>query len=84
LFIHNPLHFVCDLIAFNSALLVLFLFAWKFRNDIRWKGCDIYSILTAPLMIAFLSAFEFANHVAVQQGQWKNLQLPLALFGPQG
>jgi hypothetical protein len=38
LFIHDPLHLICDLIAFNSALTALLLFAWRFKHDGRWKG----------------------------------------------
>src|SRR4029077_14781028 len=36
IFIHEPLHLISDLIAFNSALIVLFLFAWRFSSDPRW------------------------------------------------
>lgn len=73
IFIYNPLHLVCDLVAFNSALLVLFLFAWRFRNDIRWKGWGAYSIITALLMIAFLTAFGFANHEGGPAGAMEKL-----------
>src|SRR6185437_14024771 len=73
LFIHDPLHLVCDLIAFNSALLVLFLFAWRFRNDIRWKGWGIYSIVTALLMMALLTTFGIANHVGGPAGALEKL-----------
>lgn len=73
LFIHDPLHLVCDLIAFNSALIVLFLFAWRFRNDIRWKGWGIYSIVTALLMMALLTAFGIANHVGGPAGAMEKL-----------
>jgi hypothetical protein len=59
---------ICDLIAFNSALLVLFLFAWRFWNDRRWKGWAAYSIITALLMMAFLTAFGFANHAGGPAG----------------
>jgi hypothetical protein len=62
LFVHDPLHLICDLIAFNSALLVLFLFAWRFRNDIRWKGWFAYSVFTAIMMMACLTMFGVANH----------------------
>lgn len=73
LFIHDPLHLVCDLIAFNSSLLVLFLFAWRFRNDIRWKGWGIYSLVTALLMMGFLTAFGFANHMGGPAGAMEKL-----------
>jgi len=62
IFIHEPLHLICDLIAFNATLLVLFLFAWRFWPDPRWKHWASYSIATALLMIAFLTAFGLANH----------------------
>jgi Protein of unknown function (DUF998) len=73
LFIHDPLHFLCDLIAFNSGLVVLFLFAWRFRSDIRWKGWDIYSIATALLMMGFLTAFGIANHAGGPAGAMEKL-----------
>ena len=40
LFIHDGPHLACDLVAFNSSLCVLFLFAWRFRRDPRWRGLD--------------------------------------------
>ena len=73
IFIHEPLHLVCDLIAFNSALLVLFWFAWRFSVDPRWKGWMAYSILTALLMIAFLTAFGVANHLGGPAGVFEKL-----------
>jgi len=62
IFIYPPLHLVCDLIAFLSTLIVLFVFAWFFRQDVRWKGWSTYSILTALVMMALLTAFGYANH----------------------
>ncbi len=73
IFIHAPLHLVCDLIAFNSALLVLFLFAWRFSADSRWKGWTAYSILTALVMMAFLTAFGLANHFGGPVGAFEKL-----------
>jgi hypothetical protein len=73
IFIHAPLHFVCDLIAFNSAMLVLFVFAWRFSGDNRWKGWTAYSILTALLMMAFLTAFGVANHLGGPAGAFEKL-----------
>jgi hypothetical protein len=72
-FIHNPLHLVCDLIAFNSALLVLFTFAWRFRCQVRWKGWSAYSLFTAILMMAFLAAFGAANHLGGPAGLLEKL-----------
>lgn len=73
IFIHNPLHLVCDLIAFNSSLLVLFLFAWRFRGDTRWKGWASYSILTGILMMGFLTAFGIALHFGGPAGLFEKL-----------
>lgn len=73
IFIHEPLHLVCDLVAFNSALMVLFLFAWRFSGDSRWKGWTAYSILTALLMMAFLTAFGVANHLGGPAGAFEKL-----------
>jgi len=73
IFIHEPLHMVCDLIAFNSALLVLFLFARRFSGDSQWKGWTTYSILTALLMMAFLTAFGVANHLGGPAGAFEKL-----------
>ncbi len=73
IFIHEPLHLVCDLIAFNSALLVLFLFAWRFSGDSRWKGWTAYSILTALLMMSFFTAFGVANHLGGAAGAFEKL-----------
>jgi hypothetical protein len=73
IFIHEPLHLVCDLIAFNSALLVLFLFAWRFSGDTRWKGWTAYSILTALLMMVFLTAFGVVNHLGGPAGAFEKL-----------
>ncbi|MGA3132563.1 MAG: DUF998 domain-containing protein [Terracidiphilus sp.] len=61
IFVLNPLHLVCDLVAFNSALLVLLLFAWRFRAEPNWRGWTEYSIVTALTMMALLAAFGFAN-----------------------
>ncbi len=73
IFIHEPLHLICDLIAFNAALLVLFLFAWRFSGDSRWKGWTVYSILTALLMMTFLAAFGIANHLGGPAGAFEKL-----------
>ena len=73
IFVHEPLHLVCDLIAFNSALLVLFLFAWRFSGGSQWKGWTTYSILTALLMMAFLTAFGVANHFGGPAGAFEKL-----------
>ena len=91
IYIHEPLHTACDLVAFNSSLLVLFLFAWRFRRDPRWKGWASYSVGTAILMMAFLTAFGFALHQGGPAGLFEKLAtltrtlwsvaLVLALYG---
>ncbi len=73
IFIHNPLHLVCDLIAFNSALIVLFLFAWRFKAEPRWKGWSAYSIATALVMMGLLTAFGLANHFGGLPGLMEKL-----------
>lgn len=72
-FIHEPLHLVCDLIAFNSALLVLFTFAWRFWGDRQWKGWSAYSLIAAILMMALLAAFGAANHLGGPAGLLEKL-----------
>jgi hypothetical protein len=61
LYIHNPLHMACDLVAFNATLALLFAFAWRFWSDPMWKGWSAYSIATALLMMGFLMAFGISN-----------------------
>jgi hypothetical protein len=73
IFIYEPMHMVSDLIAFNSALVVLFLFAWRFSSDGRWRGWTALSIITALLMVAFLTAFGVANHLGGPAGVFEKL-----------
>jgi hypothetical protein len=73
IFIHNPLHMACDLIAFNSALLLLFSFAWRFRRESGWSGWGAYSVATAILMMAFLAAFGYFNHAGGPAGLLEKL-----------
>jgi Protein of unknown function (DUF998) len=61
IFVHPPLHLACDLVAFNSALLVLLLFAWRLRGDKRWRGWTTYSVASAVAMMAFLFLFGWLN-----------------------
>jgi uncharacterized protein DUF998 len=68
IFIHFPLHLVCDLIAFLSTLTVLFLFAWLFRQDARWKGWSMYSAATGILMMLLLGLFGYMNHAGGPAG----------------
>jgi hypothetical protein len=73
IFIYEPMHLVCDLIAFNSALIFLFLFAWRFRQEPEWKGWIAYSIVTALAMMGFLAAFGLANHFGGPAGLLEKL-----------
>jgi hypothetical protein len=73
LFIHEPLHMVCDLVAFNSALLVPLLFAWRVWPDPRWRPWAYYSIATALLMMSCLTAFGMANHSGGPAGVMEKL-----------
>jgi hypothetical protein len=73
IFIREPMHLVCDLVTFNSALSVLFLFAWRFSSDGRWRGWTAFSITAALLMMAFLTAFGVANHLGGPAGAFEKL-----------
>ena len=72
-FIRPVPHLVCDLLAFNAALCVLFLFGWRFRRDPHWRGWTAYSILTAIAMMALLLGFGMANHLGGPAGLMEKL-----------
>jgi hypothetical protein len=72
-FIHEPMHMVCDLITFNSAMLVLLFFTWQFYKSTNWNGWIAYSILSAVLMMGFLAAFGVANHYQTLPGLYERL-----------
>ncbi|HWZ02168.1 MAG TPA: DUF998 domain-containing protein [Mucilaginibacter sp.] len=61
IFIYEPLHTTCDIIVFNSVLIVLFLFSWQFYKTNSWKGWIVYSLVAAFMMMTLLAAFGFAN-----------------------
>jgi hypothetical protein len=61
-------HMVCAFIAFNAALCVLFLFAWRVWHDVRWRGWATGSILTAVAMMGFLFSFGMLNHLGGPAG----------------
>lgn len=60
-FMYEPLHTLCDIIVFNSAMIVMFLFAWQFYKTKSWQGWIVYSLVAAFMMMALLAAFGVAN-----------------------
>jgi hypothetical membrane protein len=66
-------HMLCALIAFNADLCVLFLFAWRVRHDIRWRGWPTGSLLSAAAMMAFLFSFGMLNHFGGPAGLMEKL-----------
>jgi len=81
LFIYEPMHMVCDLITFNSGLIVLFLFTGQFYKNPNWQGWVAYSIITAFLMMALLAAFGIANKNHGLAGLYERLAfLPRSLW----
>lgn len=73
LFTRDPGHMTCDLVAFNSTLIVLFLFAWRFWGDPRWRGWTLYTVATAVGMMSCLTAFGIANHSGGLAGLFERL-----------
>lgn len=58
IFTFDPWHTTGDYITFVSALIGLFVIAWRFAREPRWGiGWVLYSIGTALLMMGFLAAF---------------------------
>ena len=81
LFIYEPLHTTCDIIVFNSAMIVLFLFAWQFYKTKSWKGWIVYSLVAAFMMMALLAAFGIANVTHGWSGLFERLAvLPRTLW----
>lgn len=66
-------HNVFALMAFNSALCVLFLFAWRVRRDHRWRGWALGSVLAAVAMMTFLFFFGMLNHTGGPAGLMEKL-----------
>lgn len=63
-FIHNPVHLVSSIVIFSAMTAGMFLFAYRFKGDRRWKGWATYSVISGFLMIVFLGLFAYAtaNH----------------------
>ncbi len=72
-FVNPPLHLVCDLVAFNSAVAVLGVFVWFFWADPRWRGWRAYSAGSAVLMMCLLAGFGAANHPGGSAGLFEKL-----------
>ncbi len=66
-------HMICDLIAFNSTLCVLFTFAWRVRHDQRWRGWPTGSVLTAVAMMVCLFLFGLLDHLHGPAGLMEKL-----------
>lgn len=69
----TPAHTVCALIGFNAALCVLFLFGWRVRHDLRWRGWATGSCLAAVAMMALLFCFGMMNHFGGPAGLMEKL-----------
>jgi hypothetical protein len=66
-------HMICDIVAFNSSLCVLFLFAWRVRGDLQWRRWNAGSILTAVAMMICLFLFGLLNHFGGPAGLMEKL-----------
>jgi hypothetical protein len=72
---------VCDLITFNSGLIILCLFTWQFYKNPNWKGWVTDSIISVLLMMIFLTAFGIANKNHGLAGLYERLAfLPRSLW----
>ncbi|BAU54161.1 DUF998 domain-containing protein [Mucilaginibacter gotjawali] len=60
IFIHEPLHQICNIMVFISVLAVLFLFAWQFYKTNSWKGWIVYSLVAACMTMALKALFMLA------------------------
>lgn len=69
----TALHTLFALLAFNAALCVLFLFAWRVRHDTRWRGWTSGSILCAVAMMTCLFCFGMMNHLGGPAGLMEKL-----------
>jgi hypothetical protein len=72
-FLHPVPHMICDLIAFNASVCVLFLFAWRVRRDVRWRGWATGSVLTALGMMTCLFLFGMLDHIGGPAGLMEKL-----------
>ena len=61
IFARDPMHVIASILMFTFMTSSCFLFAWRFKDDPRWKGWTLYSIVTGLLMIVFLILFAYAR-----------------------
>jgi hypothetical membrane protein len=79
-FTHDPAHLTFDLIAFNSTLIVLFLFGWRFWGDRRWRGWPFYSFATAIGMMVCLTAFGMVSQRGGPAGLFERMAVALRML----
>lgn len=61
IFARDPMHVIASIVMFTFMTWSCFLFAWRFKDDPRWKGWTAYSTFTGLLMIVFLALFAYAR-----------------------
>lgn len=57
IFLRDPLHLFCDILALAPGVVASFVFAWRLAGDPRWRGWATYSIATAILTVLLLITF---------------------------
>src|SRR3569833_516513 len=60
-FTHDPIHEVSGIVIFTSMTAGFFLFAYRFRQDVQWRGLVGYTLISGILMIVFLVLFAYAR-----------------------
>lgn len=73
IFLRPVPHMMCDILAFNASLGVLFLFAWRHRHDPRWRGWSTFSVAAAIAMMVLLFSFGLADHYGGPAGLMEKL-----------
>jgi hypothetical protein len=59
---HGWIHFLAFILLVLALLLSLFFWWWRLMRDPRWRGYDLYTLITAILCVAllFVSAWQWA------------------------
>jgi hypothetical protein len=62
---HGWIHGLAFILLVFSFLLALFFWWWRLRRDPRWKGYDLYTLVTAILYVAllFTSAWQWGFYL---------------------